>query len=115
MVPPVLGELVERSADPEAVRTALDRLGDGVVERLAADPEGLAAPAIRVLAASRSLTRLIETDPVALDVLAELDRRPPVPPRVRPTPMRSRRSSGGRTVSCCASPPATCPAPTASS
>jgi glutamate-ammonia-ligase adenylyltransferase len=80
MVPPALGELVERSADPEAVRTALDRLGDGVVERLAADPEGLAATAIRVLAASRSLTRLLETDPVALDVLAELGRRPPVPP-----------------------------------
>jgi glutamate-ammonia-ligase adenylyltransferase len=80
MVPQALGELVERSADPEAVRLALDRLGGSLLERLAADPERLGAHTIKVVAASRHLTRLLETDPGALDVLAALDRRPPGPP-----------------------------------
>jgi [glutamine synthetase] adenylyltransferase / [glutamine synthetase]-adenylyl-L-tyrosine phosphorylase len=79
MVPQALGEVVERSADPEAVRLALVRFGDGLVERLAADPDGLGAHTIRVVAASRSLTRVIETDPAALDLLDALDKRPAGP------------------------------------
>lgn len=65
-----LAGLVERSAFPGAVRTALDRLDDGAAERLAAEPP-LAEAFVVVVAASRSATRLIETDPAALDVLAD--------------------------------------------
>jgi glutamate-ammonia-ligase adenylyltransferase len=69
-----LADLIEHSADPSAVRAALDRLDGAAAERLAASP-GLAAAAVTVMAASRSATRLIETDPLALDVLATIHRR----------------------------------------
>jgi [glutamine synthetase] adenylyltransferase / [glutamine synthetase]-adenylyl-L-tyrosine phosphorylase len=71
---------VERSAAPATVRLALERLGaahDGLADRLAADA-GLAAAVVAVTAASGELTRLLATDPAAVDVLADLDRRPPV-------------------------------------
>ncbi|HET6775941.1 MAG TPA: hypothetical protein VFH36_21695, partial [Acidimicrobiales bacterium] len=67
-----LADLVERSADPPAVRTALDRLGAAAVERVVASPS-LATALVAVVAASRSATRLIDADPAALDVLASLD------------------------------------------
>jgi glutamate-ammonia-ligase adenylyltransferase len=67
-----LADLVERSAYPGAVRTALDRLDDDATARLAAAP-ALAEAFVTVVAASRSATRLIETDPTALDVLADHD------------------------------------------
>lgn len=67
-----LADLVEHSAYPAAVRTALDRLGDEVTGRIAGSP-ALAEAFVAVAAASRSATRLIETDPAALDVLADLD------------------------------------------
>ncbi|HEX6420573.1 MAG TPA: bifunctional [glutamine synthetase] adenylyltransferase/[glutamine synthetase]-adenylyl-L-tyrosine phosphorylase [Acidimicrobiales bacterium] len=67
-----LADLVERSANPQAVRAALDRLDGSVAERLASSPT-LAEAVVTVVAASRSATRLIETDPAALDVLAQLD------------------------------------------
>jgi glutamate-ammonia-ligase adenylyltransferase len=38
----------------------------------------LAAAVVAVVAASRDLSRLVENDPVALDVLTDLDRRPPL-------------------------------------
>ena len=66
-----LTDLVERSAAPGAVRAALERLGGGVAERLTASP-ALAEAVVTVVAASRSATRLIETDPDALDVIAEV-------------------------------------------
>jgi glutamate-ammonia-ligase adenylyltransferase len=66
-----LAEMVERSAYPEAVRLALDRLDGEATERIAASP-GLAQAFVTVVAASRSATRLLETDPEALDVLAAL-------------------------------------------
>ncbi len=72
MAPTSLDELVEHSADPGAVRNALDRLGREARERIAAEPS-LAGAAVAVMAASRSGTRLLETDPAALDVLAHLD------------------------------------------
>jgi glutamine synthetase adenylyltransferase len=67
-----LAEMGERSADPGAVRAALDRLDDDTVDRLASSP-AVAEAVVTVVAASRSATRLIETDAAALDVLTELD------------------------------------------
>jgi [glutamine synthetase] adenylyltransferase / [glutamine synthetase]-adenylyl-L-tyrosine phosphorylase len=72
VAPTSLDELTEHSADPGAVRNALDRLGREARERIAAEPS-LAVAAVAVMAASRSDTRLLETDPAALDVLADLD------------------------------------------
>lgn len=75
---PGLASMVEGSAAPAAVEVALDRLadaGDGVAERLADDHE-LCRALVVVTAASRSLTELLVSDAEALDVLAELDRRP---------------------------------------
>ncbi|MGE3619252.1 MAG: bifunctional [glutamine synthetase] adenylyltransferase/[glutamine synthetase]-adenylyl-L-tyrosine phosphorylase [Acidimicrobiia bacterium] len=82
---PLLADAIERSADPAAVRSALvplDRRGD-LGERLAASP-GFGARLVAVLAASRSLTRLLLADPVALEVLS--DDPPPLdlPPADRP-------------------------------
>ena len=80
-LPPELEPLVEHSAAPVAVRAALENLVDAApatIERLTADPE-LAATTVAVMAASRSLTRTIDADPVAAtEVLAGLDHRPPV-------------------------------------
>ncbi len=80
-LPAELEPLVEHSAAPVAVRAALENLVDAApatVERLVADP-GLAATAVAVIAASRSLTRTIDADPVtATEVLADLDHRPPL-------------------------------------
>jgi glutamate-ammonia-ligase adenylyltransferase len=75
------GELAARSADPAAVERALARLAGeqpAAAARLEDNPE-LARAALAVMAASRSLTRLLQTDPAALDVLANLARRPPLP------------------------------------
>ena len=66
-----LPELIERSADPLAVRSALDRVDGSVSERLASDPM-LARAFVTTVAASRSSARLIHADPAALAVLADL-------------------------------------------
>jgi [glutamine synthetase] adenylyltransferase / [glutamine synthetase]-adenylyl-L-tyrosine phosphorylase len=66
-----LTELIERSADPLAVRAALDRVDGSVSERLASDPT-LARAFVTTVAASRSAARLIHTDPAAMAVLADL-------------------------------------------
>jgi len=68
-----LPELIERSADPLAVRAALDRVDGSVSERLASDPT-LARAFVTTVAASRSAARLIHTDPAAMAVLADLAR-----------------------------------------
>ncbi|MDP9006354.1 MAG: bifunctional [glutamine synthetase] adenylyltransferase/[glutamine synthetase]-adenylyl-L-tyrosine phosphorylase [Actinomycetota bacterium] len=76
-----LDHAVEHSAAPAMVRIALERLEashPGVAERLEGD-EALRQAVVAVLAASRSLTLLLETDAEALEVLAALDRRPPAP------------------------------------
>ncbi|MGH9230470.1 MAG: bifunctional [glutamine synthetase] adenylyltransferase/[glutamine synthetase]-adenylyl-L-tyrosine phosphorylase [Acidimicrobiales bacterium] len=67
-----LSDLIERSADPLAVHAALDRVDGSVGERLAADSM-LARVFVTTVAASRTATRLIHTDPAALAVLADLD------------------------------------------
>ena len=67
-----LPELIERSADPLAVRSALDRVDGSVSKALASDP-ALARAFVATVAASRSAARLIHTEPGALAVLADLD------------------------------------------
>jgi glutamate-ammonia-ligase adenylyltransferase len=69
---------VERSADPTTVRLLLDHLTakwPELADRLAAD-DGLRAALVAVAAASRWLGRLCLADPRAIDVLADLNRRP---------------------------------------
>ena len=78
-----LADLVERSADPGAVRTALDRFDGSVVSRLAGS-SSLAEAFVTLAAASRSATRLVETDPAGLDVLADLDAPLPAVALVEP-------------------------------
>nr|MBA2626154.1 bifunctional glutamine-synthetase adenylyltransferase/deadenyltransferase [Acidimicrobiia bacterium] len=78
---PTLAALVERSAAPAAVRLALVRLEGahpGTADRLASDVN-LAATVVAVAGASRSLPVLLERDPEAIEVLAALDVRAPVP------------------------------------
>jgi [glutamine synthetase] adenylyltransferase / [glutamine synthetase]-adenylyl-L-tyrosine phosphorylase len=76
-----LAELVERSADPGAVRTALARIDGGITDRLVASSP-LAEAFVTVAAASRSATRLLETDAAALEILAGLDAPLPAEARV---------------------------------
>jgi len=73
-----LDNAVERSPAPAAVRVAIDRLEaahPGLRGRLADEPR-LCRAVTAVTAGSRSLTLLLETDPAALQVLADLDYRP---------------------------------------
>jgi glutamate-ammonia-ligase adenylyltransferase len=75
-----LDEAIERSTAPAASRRSLERLvasRPDAAQPLADDP-ALAAAFAAVTGASRPLTRLLETDPEALSVLAALDRRPPI-------------------------------------
>jgi len=74
-------ERVDRSADPDRVRAVLARLAEAdpsLAGRLATDAR-LTEALVAVLAASRSLGRLVVRDPSALDVLADLDDRRPAP------------------------------------
>jgi glutamate-ammonia-ligase adenylyltransferase len=75
-----LDTVIDRSAAPAFVRTAIDRLvtADGELhERLEKDDD-LARALIAVLAASRSLTRFVEQHPVdAVQTLSALDVRAP--------------------------------------
>jgi [glutamine synthetase] adenylyltransferase / [glutamine synthetase]-adenylyl-L-tyrosine phosphorylase len=75
----LVGE-IERCAAPARVAAAIDHLREqdpSIDERLATTP-GLTERLVTVLAASRSLTRLIGSQPAAIEVLADLDTRPPV-------------------------------------
>ncbi len=72
---------LERSADPATAGAVLERLASERPDagaRLDADGE-LRRRVITVAAASGWMGRLCITDPAALDVLADLDHRPPVP------------------------------------
>lgn len=80
-LPPELEARAQRSAAPNAVRATLTNLAArdaDVVERVAAD-EGLAAAVVAVAAASNTLGQLVQSEPAALDVLGDLDRRPDPP------------------------------------
>ncbi len=73
-----LPDLVRHSADPLRVRGVLDRLDEAQPAwrtRLDGNPD-LAAAVVAVAAGSAWLGRLMVTDPLALDVLADLDGRP---------------------------------------
>lgn len=75
-----IGEAVDRSAAPASVQAALERM---VERRPELDAElrrdgGLLTTLVAVIGASRALTRLLEQDDGALDVLRHLDR--PVTP-----------------------------------
>jgi len=76
--PVALDDLVERSADRERVRAALERLEEAQPEVLPVVlGEARAAGAlVAVLAASRSLGALLRSDAGALAVLTDLDRQP---------------------------------------
>ncbi|HEY6531867.1 MAG TPA: hypothetical protein VIY72_06165, partial [Acidimicrobiales bacterium] len=80
-LPSDLEGAAERSAAPASVRAALAHLlerAPAAIDRVR-DDVLLANRLVAVLAASRSLTRQIDADPLGhLDVLAALDQRPPV-------------------------------------
>ena len=77
-----LRPLVERSADPPAVGAALAAIRDAHPEELATlvEDDGAAARLVGVVAASRSLTRLLVADVAALAVVATPDDRPSLEP-----------------------------------
>ena len=80
--PQLLDEVVRASAAPDSVRLVADQLFAAFPEareRLESEP-ALVARFAAVAAASRSLSRVLVTDPAALDVLAELGAPPPGPP-----------------------------------
>jgi glutamate-ammonia-ligase adenylyltransferase len=75
---PAVDDAVERSADPVAVRLALDRIDSAhpsFEDRVEGDPN-LRDAVIAVCGASRSLTMLLEVDVGALDILGDLEARP---------------------------------------
>jgi len=75
-----LAEAVERSAEPDEVRRAVDAISGlhpGVASRLEEDA-GLREAVVAVAGASRFLARLLALDPEALGILGDLDRRPPL-------------------------------------
>src|SRR5688500_6896172 len=77
---PAVDDAIERSPLPTAVRVVIDRLVEAqpeAADRLEGDAD-LRRAVVAVAAASRSLSRLLETDARALDTLADLDARPPV-------------------------------------
>jgi len=87
---------VERSAAPEAVMAALERLAEErpeAVERLVSgtDVSPLGRTLVAVLGASRSLGRLCLTEPRALDVLDSLDVQIGMDPSDTETLVRSKR------------------------
>lgn len=82
------GALVERSADPDRVRAALDRWARHRPELpdLLDSDVALAARVVAVLAASRSLAGTLRDDSGALDGLRTGARRPPAPAPGAPVP-----------------------------
>ena len=75
-----LSRLVERSAAPASVATALDRIGEAhppALARIEARAD-LRETVVAVLAASRSLARQCIADPDSFEVLDDLDQRPPM-------------------------------------
>ncbi|MEO5680734.1 MAG: bifunctional [glutamine synthetase] adenylyltransferase/[glutamine synthetase]-adenylyl-L-tyrosine phosphorylase, partial [Acidimicrobiales bacterium] len=77
----VADEEVDRSAAPAAVRTGLAQLAEAEPRSAGwlADDAALRHAVVAVLAASRSLGRVLVADTLALPVLRQLDRRPTVP------------------------------------
>ncbi|HEV2766207.1 MAG TPA: bifunctional [glutamine synthetase] adenylyltransferase/[glutamine synthetase]-adenylyl-L-tyrosine phosphorylase [Acidimicrobiales bacterium] len=83
-IPAELSELedaIERSAAPSAARRGLERLeaAHAGLSTMLQDDEPLCRTVVAVLAASRSLTLLLETDADAIAVLRDLGTRPGMP------------------------------------
>ena len=78
---PALEKAIERSAAPAAVNVALERLLEErpELETRLDDDRSLRDALVAVVAASRSLTDLCLVEPAAIDVLGDLDNRPPPP------------------------------------
>jgi glutamate-ammonia-ligase adenylyltransferase len=78
VIGPNLETAIESSAAPATVRVAVDRLMEAYPDLMArVEEHGLLRDAlVAVTAASRSLTEVCLTEPAALDVLGDLDRRP---------------------------------------
>jgi glutamate-ammonia-ligase adenylyltransferase len=77
-LPSDVASAVERSASPALVGVSLQQLaesGPDLLGRLEADP-GLLDALVAILGASRSLGLVVRTDRGAIEVLADLDRRP---------------------------------------
>jgi len=73
-----LRSTIERSAAPAAVAVAIERMAErdsSIVGRLT-DDVALSDAVVAVTAASRSLAELCVSDPAAVEVLTDLDRRP---------------------------------------
>lgn len=80
-LPEPVAALVQRSAAPDPVRTALEQLAErqpGLLDGLEASP-AMAGRLVAVLAASRSLTRLLLSDPLAFAAVQEPDGRTEAP------------------------------------
>src|SRR5262245_37068492 len=75
-----LDEAIERSAAPADSRRAIERLAAARPDaaKLLADDPDLVAATVAVTGLSRSLSRVVETDPEALAVLAALDHPVPI-------------------------------------
>jgi len=83
MESPALRAAVEHSAAPANVRVSIERLAEArpeLLDRMEGD-DCLRRVVVAVTAASRSLTDLCVSDPAAVDVLSDLDRRSSPPPR----------------------------------
>ncbi len=73
-----LRSTIEQSAAPAAVAVVIERMAErhpSIVERLT-DDVALSEAVVAVTAASRSLAELCVAEPAAVEVLADLDRRP---------------------------------------
>jgi [glutamine synthetase] adenylyltransferase / [glutamine synthetase]-adenylyl-L-tyrosine phosphorylase len=76
----IVDEAVDRCARPVLVRAALGRLTErspDLPDRLATDTR-LRTALIALIATSRSLTRLLDASPAALDILIDLEHRAPL-------------------------------------
>ena len=78
MPSPLLARLIEQSAAPPATALALERLAEPHPDLAARieDDHRLGEALAAVASASRALTELCLSEPTALDVLADLERRP---------------------------------------
>ena len=77
-LPASLAVAAEQAPVPHQARLGLERLVEAdqdLADRLA-DDDALLERVLAVFSASRSLTRFLIADPAAVDVLADLDRRP---------------------------------------
>jgi [glutamine synthetase] adenylyltransferase / [glutamine synthetase]-adenylyl-L-tyrosine phosphorylase len=73
-------EAIERSADPVTSGLVIERVlaAQPHAREMLDDDPGLVAACVAITGVSRPLSRVLETDPDAISVLAALDQRPPM-------------------------------------